>query len=108
MADDGLDKLARTLADTLPQSLRSMRDDLEKNFRAVLKSGLDRLELVTREEFEVQEAVLERTRQKLEMLEARLQKMESATTPARSSSKKKKSTKSATKKKRGKKAKKKS
>jgi BMFP domain-containing protein YqiC len=49
-----------------------MRNDLEENFRSVLKSGLSKLDLVTREEFEVQEAVLKRTREKLEALEARL------------------------------------
>jgi len=77
MANESIDKLAKTLAETLPQGLRSMRDDLEKNFRSVLHSGLIRLDLVTREEFEVQEAVLLRTREKLESLEARLAKMES-------------------------------
>lgn len=53
-----------------------MRDDLEKNFRAVLRSGLGRLDLVTREEFEVQEAVLSRTREKLEALQQRLESIE--------------------------------
>jgi BMFP domain-containing protein YqiC len=77
MANESIDKLAKTLAETLPQGLRSVRDDLEKNFRSVLDSGLTRLDLVTREEFEVQEAVLLRTREKLEALEARLAKMES-------------------------------
>ena len=53
-----------------------MREDLEKNFRAVLRSSLSKLDLVTREEFEVQEAVLARTREKLEALEAKLEKLE--------------------------------
>jgi hypothetical protein len=87
MANESIDKLAKTLAETLPQGLRSVRDDLEKNFRSVLDSGLTRLDLVTREEFEVQEAVLLRTREKLEALEARLAKMESG--PAAKKSKKK-------------------
>ncbi len=77
MATESIDKLAKTLAEALPQGLRSVRDDLEKNFRSVLQSGLGKLDLVTREEFEVQEAVLARTRQKLEALESRLRKMES-------------------------------
>jgi len=72
MSNDTIDRLARTLADSVPQGLRSMREDLEKNFRTILKSGLGRLDLVTREEFEVQEAVLRRTRAKLEALEERL------------------------------------
>lgn len=54
-----------------------MRDDVEQNFRSVLQSSLARLDLVTREEFEVQEAVLARTRAKLEALEGRLQDLES-------------------------------
>jgi hypothetical protein len=93
MANESIDRLAKTLADTVPQGLRSVRDDLENNFQSVLKSGLGKLDLVTREEFEVQEAVLARTRQKLEALESRLAKMESE--PA---SKKKKAKKIAKKK----------
>ena len=77
MANESIDKLAKTLAESLPQGLKSARDDLEKNFRSVLQSGLAKLDLVTREEFEVQEAVLAKTRQKLEALEARLAGLES-------------------------------
>lgn len=102
MANESIDKLAKTLAETLPQGLRSVRDDLEKNFRSVLDSGLTRLDLVTREEFEVQEAVLLRTREKLEALEARLAKMESG--PAAKKSKKKMSGKKKAAKKTSKKA----
>ena len=76
MSNDTIDRLARTLADSVPQGLRSMREDLEKNFRTILKSGLGRLDLVTMEEFEVQEAVLRRTRAKLEALEERLAGLE--------------------------------
>ncbi len=91
MANESLDRLAKTLADTVPQGLRSVRDDLEKNFQSVLKSGLGKLDLVTREEFEVQEAVLARTREKLEALESRLEKMESR--PAAKKTKAKKTVK---------------
>jgi len=77
MANEFIDKLAKALAETLPQSLRSARDDLEKNFRSVLQSSLSKLDLVTREEFEVQQAVLARTRDKLAALEARLAAIES-------------------------------
>ena len=65
-----------------------MRDELEQNFRAVLRSTLDRLDLVTREEFEVQRLVLERTREKLEALGERLERLES-TTPGQAPAKKK-------------------
>lgn len=88
MAEEGIDKLAKRLAEELPQSLKSVRDDLEKNFRSVLQAGLGKLDLVTREEFEIQEAVLQRTREKLEALVARLEELESATATGKSSSKK--------------------
>ena len=76
MAFESIDELARRLADSVPKGLRAVKDDLEKNFRSVLQSGLGKLDLVTRQEFEVQEAVLARTRQKLESLEERLQTLE--------------------------------
>jgi ubiquinone biosynthesis accessory factor UbiK len=83
MTDDSIEKLARKLAESMPQGLRSVRDDLERNFLAVLRSGLGKLDLVTREEFDVQEAVLARTREKLQALEERLRTLEqgSTTTP---------------------------
>ena len=76
MTQQSLDELARRLAEAVPGGLRSMQQDLEENFRSVLQAGLGKLDLVTREEFEVQEAVLARTREKLEALEARLQEYE--------------------------------
>ena len=79
MAHDTIDQIARRLADSLPQGIRNMRDDLEHNFRGILQSGLTRLDLVTREEFEVQQSVLARTREKLEALEARLGALQEAT-----------------------------
>ena len=76
MNNESIESLARKLADSVPQGLRSMRDDLESNFRSVLQSGLGKLDLVTREEFEVQQAVLARTREKLEALEAKVRELE--------------------------------
>ena len=67
-----VDDLARRLGALLPPGLAEARVDLEKNFRAALQSGLQRLDLVTREEFEVQRAVLLRTREKLDALERAL------------------------------------
>jgi BMFP domain-containing protein YqiC len=78
MSNDSIEDLARKLADTVPDGLRTMQKDLEQNFRAVLAAGLGKLDLVTREEFEVQEAVLARTRDKLEALEQRLAEYEKA------------------------------
>ncbi len=76
MNTQSIENLVKKLADTVPQGLKSVREDLEENFRAVLQSGLGKLDLVTREEFEVQEAVLARTREKLDALEAKLKDLE--------------------------------
>ena len=76
MRDESIENIARKLAEAVPEGLRAMREDLENNFRSVLRSSLNKLDLVTREEFEVQEAVLAKTREKLEALEARLEEIE--------------------------------
>jgi BMFP domain-containing protein YqiC len=76
MNNESVENIASKLAETVPESLRAVRDDLEQNFRAVLRASLAKLDLVTRDEFEVQEAVLARTREKLEALEARLEELE--------------------------------
>jgi hypothetical protein len=89
MANESLDKLARALAESVPEGLRAVRKDLEKNFRSVLQSGIGKLDLVTREEFDVQEAVLARTREKLEALELRLQELESRKPAKKKASRKK-------------------
>ena len=73
-----LDELARQLAESVPQNLKVLGQDLERNFKALLASGLERMELVTREEFDLQRAVLDRTRAKLETMEDRLQELEDA------------------------------
>lgn len=71
-----LDELARRLAESVPPGLAAMRQELEQNFRSVLQSGLNRLDLVTRQEFEVQSGVLRRTRERLDQLEERLRRLE--------------------------------
>lgn len=73
-----LDDLARRLAESVPPGLTAVRDDLERNFRAVLQSGLNRLDLVSRQEFDVQAGVLRRTRERLEELERRLAALEAS------------------------------
>lgn len=76
-----LDDLARKLADTVPPGLRDLKAEAEKNFRAVLQSVFAKLDLVTREEFDVQAAVLGRTRERLEELAARLTELEAEYRP---------------------------
>ncbi len=77
-----LDDLARRLALSLPKGVQTLRDDLARNLRASLESGLTRLDLVSREEFDVQAAVLARTREKLGRLEARVEELETQGTAA--------------------------
>jgi hypothetical protein len=71
-----IEEIARRLMDNLPPALRATQRDLESNFRAVLRASLGKLDLVTRDEFDVQSRVLERTRARLEALEARVRAME--------------------------------
>lgn len=73
-----IDDLARKLSAAVPQSITNLRRDLEDNFKAVLQAGLSRMDLVTRQEFDVQAGVLRRTREKLEALEAQLAALEAA------------------------------
>lgn len=71
-----LNDLAAKIASLLPADLDTLKKDLEKNIRAGLQSGFQKLDLVSREEFDVQSAVLARTREKLEILEKRVQTLE--------------------------------
>jgi BMFP domain-containing protein YqiC len=73
-----LDELARQLAASVPENLKVLGQDLERNFKTLLQAGLERMELVSREEFDLQRVVLERTRGKLEAMEARLADLEKA------------------------------
>ena len=82
-----LDELARRLSSLVPPGLREGREELQQNFKSVLQAGLGKLDLVTREEFEVQRAVLARTRERLEALERDLSDLvgtQAGDTPARS------------------------
>lgn len=71
-----LNDLNKKLCDALPSSLQTMKKDLEKNFHAVLHGAFNKLDLVTREEFDAQTKVLARTRKKLESLEAEIKRLE--------------------------------
>ncbi len=73
-----LDDLARKLGGQLPAGLQVLKEDFERNLRAGLSAALERMDLVTREEFEVQRAVLLRTRERLEALEGRVAELERA------------------------------
>ena len=71
-----INDLANKLTGAVPGELNNLRDDLEGNFRGLLATGLDKMDLVTREEFEIQSKVLARTREKLEQLEKELQALQ--------------------------------
>jgi len=77
---NSLDELAKRLADAVPESVRSLGRDLEGNFKAVLQAQLSKLDLVSRQEFDVQTAVLARTQTALTALEARLKELEAKLT----------------------------
>ena len=64
-----LDDLSQRLASALPDSVGVLREDMEKNFRALLDNAIGKMNLVSRDEFEIQQQVLARTRDKLEKLE---------------------------------------
>ena len=71
-----IDELARRLSGLVPQGVRESREELQENFKSVLQSGLGKLDLVTREEFDVQRVVLLRTREKLDEIERLVERLE--------------------------------
>ena len=71
-----IEQIARQVHESMPKGLRDLGEDVEKKFRQVLQSQLTRLDLVSREEFDVQTQVLLRTREKLALLEQRLNDLE--------------------------------
>jgi ubiquinone biosynthesis accessory factor UbiK len=73
---DFLHELNKKLCDALPSSLQAMKKDIEKNFHSVLQNTFNKLDLVTREEFDAQTKVLARTRKKIETLEAEVNRLE--------------------------------
>lgn len=68
-----IDEITRRLAESVPGEFKTARAELERQFRTVLENAFNRLDLVTREEFEIQKKVLLRTREKLERLEKLLE-----------------------------------
>ena len=73
--NDTLEELTRRISSLLPSNVKHMQDDVESNVRSLLQSTLSKMNMVTREEFEVQSAVLQRTREKLEQLEQQVEKI---------------------------------
>ncbi len=76
-----LDTLISSLFSALPAGLSEATNDASQQLRAALKASLEKMNLVTREEFDVQKAVLARTRSKLEVLEKAVERLEEKGTP---------------------------
>jgi BMFP domain-containing protein YqiC len=75
------DDLSRKLVDGLPSSLQALQSDVERNVKASLEAALRQMNLVSRDEFEIQQAILMRTREKVEALETRVAELEAQLKP---------------------------
>lgn len=71
-----IEQIARQVHESMPKGIREFGEDVEKKIRQTLQAQLTRLDLVSREEFDVQTQVLLRTREKLALLEQRLSELE--------------------------------
>lgn len=71
-----IEQIARKVHESMPKGVREFGEDIDKKIRHVLQSQLTRLDLVNREEFDVQTEVLLRTRERLSLLEQRLTALE--------------------------------
>ena len=71
-----IDELSRKLADSLPPGLTRLKEEADAQFRLVLTRAFERMNFVTREEFDAQSAVLLRTREKLEHLQQQIEALE--------------------------------
>ena len=76
------DEMTKRFSESLPSGLRDFQQEVEKNAKVALQSAFNKMELVTREEFDAQAKVLARTRERLEALEARVKALEQGTQPA--------------------------
>ncbi|SEF85157.1 hypothetical protein SAMN04515663_104102 [Alcanivorax sp. DSM 26293] len=71
-----IDRLMADISGRLPTDLGGLRSEVERNVRSVLAEAVSRLDLITREEFDIQQQVLMRTREKLEALEKQVAELE--------------------------------
>lgn len=73
--NDPLEELTKRISALIPGDVKHLQDDAENNIRSLLQTALTKMNLVTREEFDVQSAVLQRTREKLEQLEKQVEQL---------------------------------
>lgn len=71
-----IDKLTKRLSDNMPEGVKTLQLDIEKNIKATLQSLFQEMDLVSRDEFDLQAALLARTIEKLKALETRLAELE--------------------------------
>lgn len=70
------DELSEKLSAVLPEQMQGLKNDAKKNFKAVLESSFAKMNIVTREEFDAQRAVLARARETLDLLEQKVTQLE--------------------------------
>jgi len=76
MLKEKIETVISDITKILPEDLNMLKEDLEKNLRATLNATFSKMELVTREEFDIQASLLSRTREKLETLQEKLSELE--------------------------------
>ena len=72
LKDNFFENLAKKVVESMPDGVKEFKDDLEKNIKTVLQQALGKLDLVTREEFDVQVALLAKLQKRVEALEKKL------------------------------------
>lgn len=70
------DEVAKKISKLIPDNVKSLQKDIEKNVKAILQNAFSKMDLVTRDEFDVQSKVLARSREKLELLEKQVAELE--------------------------------
>ncbi len=76
MLKEKIEAIVSDISKVLPEDIDLLKEDIEKNVRATLNAAFTKMELVTREEFDIQASLLSRTREKLEALQKKLSEME--------------------------------
>jgi hypothetical protein len=76
-----INRIGQQIAGLIPEQAKQTQQEIEKNIHAILQGAFARLDLVTRDEFSAQTAVLQRTREKLDELETRLNELEASPHP---------------------------
>ena len=74
--NESLEQLSKRISSLIPGDIKHMQDDIENNIHSLLQSSLTKMNLVTREEFDVQSAVIQRTREKLEQLKKQVEQLQ--------------------------------